>query len=361
MNYKKSIEIIKPYKPGLSEDEIKSKYNLTKVVKLASNENPYGPSEQINNLFKNMNRIERYPDNYCKKLREKLSKKYGIMEENLIFGNGSVEIIQMIARVLIEADDEVITCSPTFQSYYLETIIEQGKVIDIPLTSDYKFDLNGIIDKISEKTKIIYIANPNNPTGTIITANELNEFMEKVPKDILVVLDEAYAEFVINKEYPNSVKLLQDYSNICILRTFSKAYGLAGLRIGYGISSKDFVRELEKVRLPFNVSTIAQAAAEISLDDEKFLVNCINNNHKVIEMVYRRLDSYNIEYIKTETNFIMINTKQNGKLVSEKLLEKGFIVRPGFPNMDSFIRVTIGTESEMTDFIECLNCILKEM
>ena len=360
MTYKKSIEKIKPYKPGLSEDEIKSKYNLAKVTKLASNENPYGQSEQVKNLFKNMDRMERYPDNYCKKLREKLSRKNDISEENLIFGNGSVEIIQMIARVLIEDDDEVITCSPTFQSYYLETIIEQGKITDIPLTSDYKFDLDGIVNKISNKTKIIYIANPNNPTGTIITSSELNEFMKKVPENILVVLDEAYAEFVTNKEYPNSIKLLQDYSNICILRTFSKAYGLAGFRIGYGISSKEFIRELEKVRLPFNVSVVAQVAAEIALDDEEFLNKCINNNRKVVEMTYKKLDSYNIEYIKTEANFIMIDTKHDCKKISEKLLEKGFIVRPGFPGMDTSIRVTIGTESEMNEFVECLNSILKE-
>lgn len=360
MNYKKALEKIEPYKPGLSENEIKEKYNLTKVVKLASNENPYGQSDHIKELFKDLNRIERYPDNYCKKLREKLAFKYTITNENLIFGNGSVEIIQMITRALIQADDEIITCSPTFQSYYLETFIEQGKVIDIPLTDSYKFDLDGIVSKITNKTKIIYIANPNNPTGTIITSSELTDFMKKIPNNILVVLDEAYAEFVNDKDYPDSIKLLQEFSNICILRTFSKAYGLAGLRVGYGISNPRFINELEKVRLPFNVSSIAQEAALIALEDTRFLNDCIENNRKVIENVYKRLDSYNIEYIKTEANFIMIDTKHDCKIIAERLLEKGFIVRPGFPNMNTFIRVTIGTESEMNDFVECLNSIIKE-
>ena len=359
MNYKRVIEKIEAYKPGLSEKDIKAKYNIDRVIKLASNENPYGASPRITDI--SIENIERYPDNYCRELRNKLAKKYNIDESNLIFGNGSVEIIQMIARAIIEPEDEVITCTPTFQSYYLETIIELGKIVDIPVTSDYRFDLDGLIKIISPKTKVIYIANPNNPTGTIVTKSELKSFMQKVPKDILVVLDEAYSEFVNDKEYPNSVELLKEYPNIIILKTFSKAYGLASFRVGYGISSPEIIKELDKVRLPFNISTIGQKVACIALDDEEHLNKCIENNRKVIELVYKKLDELHIDYIKTETNFIMIDTKKDGKAVYEKLLQKGFIVRPGFPGMDSYLRVTIGTESEMTEFVECLNNILKEM
>lgn len=359
MNYKKSIEKIEPYKPGLSEKDIKIKYNLEKVVKLASNENPYGPSNRIKDI--RLDSIERYPDNYCRELRSKLSKKYDIEGDNLIFGNGSVEIIQMLARAFVEPNDEVLTCTPTFQSYYLETIIEQGKMIDIPVTESFKFDLDGLANIITPRTKLIYIANPNNPTGTIVTENELREFLKSISKDIVVVLDEAYSEFVNDKEYPDSVKLLNEYPNICILRTFSKAYGLASYRVGYGISSVEIIKELEKVRLPFNVSSIAQKVACIAIDDEAHLNECVKNNRKVIELVYEKLDENNIEYIKTETNFIMIDTKKDGKLVHEKLLQNGFIVRPGFPGMDSYLRVTIGTEAEMLDFIDCLKNSLKEM
>ena len=359
MNNKRSIEKIEPYKPGLSEKDIKNKYNLDRIVKLASNENPYGPSDSIKDIH--LDSIERYPDNYCKELRSKLSKKYNIGENNLIFGNGSVEIIQMLARAFVEPNDEVLTCTPTFQSYYLETIIEQGKMIDIPITEYYKFDLNGLANIITPKTKLIYIANPNNPTGTIVTENELRDFLQRISKDVLVVLDEAYSEFVNDKDYPDSIKLLNEYPNICILRTFSKAYGLASYRVGYGISSIEIIKELEKVRLPFNVSTIAQKVACIALDDEAHLNKCVKNNRKVIELVYKKLDENNIEFIKTETNFIMINTKKDGKLVHEKLLQNGFIVRPGFPGMNSYLRVTIGTETEMLSFIDCLKNILKEM
>ena len=359
MNYKKVIEKIEAYKPGLSEKDIKAKYNIDKVIKLASNENPYGPSSKITNLT--IDSMERYPDNYCRELRCKLVNKYKVDIDNFIFGNGSVEIIQMISRAIIEPDDEVITCTPTFQSYYLETIIEHGKIVDIPVTSDYKFDLDGLIKIISPKTKIIYIANPNNPTGTIVTEKELKEFMNKVPQNILVVLDEAYSEFVNDKEYPNSVELLKEYPNICILKTFSKVYGLASYRVGYGISSPELIKELDKVRLPFNISSIGQKVACIAIEDEEHLNKCIENNRKVIELVYKNLDELNIDYIKTETNFIMIDTKKDGKAVHEKLLQRGFIVRPGFPGMDSYLRVTIGTETEMIEFVECLNNILKEI
>lgn len=220
--------------------------------------------------------------------------------------------------------------------------------------------MEGILNKITSKTKIIYISNPNNPTGTIIEDIELISFLDKVPNSILVVLDEAYAEFVNSNKFPNSLKLIDKYSNICVLKTFSKAYGLASFRIGYGIANEELIEELEKVRVPFNVSAFSQKAAVMALEDEVFLNNCIKKNRQTIEFTYKKLDEYNIDYIETETNFIMINTKNDGNLISEKLQKNGFIVRPGFPDMESYLRVTIGTKDEMNEFIECLNKILKE-
>lgn len=359
MTYTKSIEKISPYKPGMREDEIKEKNNLEKVVKLSSNENPYGASKKIKNIYNNID-IERYPDNYCTGLRKALVNKYGLSENNFIFGNGSVEIIQMLSRILIEKDDEVITCIPTFQSYYLETYIQYGKVISIPMTKDYKFDLDAIIANINNRTKIIYIANPNNPTGTIIKNDELANFLTKVSKDILVVLDEAYSEFVTDKDYPNSIELFSKYQNICILKTFSKAYGLANLRIGFGIANAEVINELEKVRVPFNVSGIAEEAAIIALKDENHLKEVVKNNQDVIKYVYSKLNEYNISYIETQTNFIMIDVKKDSNIISQKLQTKGFIVRPNFPNMKTYIRVTIGTMEEMKEFVEVLKQILEE-
>lgn len=359
MKFREDLKNIKPYKPGLTESQIKEKYKINKVVKLASNENPYGKSFKAQEKINKSIVTSRYPDNYCTKLRNVLVNKYNLVEDNFIFGNGSVEIIQMLSRAFIGKDDEIITCNPTFQSYILECLIQGGKCIDAGMI-DYKFNLNGILEKISNKTKIIYIANPNNPTGTIIEKAEMETFIKKVPESILIVFDEAYSEFVNNKEYPNSIEYLKEHKNICILKTFSKAYGLADLRIGYGISSEEVINELEKVRLPFNVTKIAEDAAIEAIKDQDFLRMCIKNNREVIEYVYSVLRENNIDYIETEANFIMINTKKNGVEISEKLQQKGFIVRPNFEKMDTFIRVTIGTKEEMTEFLKCFLEVLKE-
>lgn len=357
MEYRKILENLSPYKPGKNLDEIKQEYGLENVIKLASNENPYGTSPKVLKKISNLDILETYPDNYCTSLRKKLSKKLNIPENYFIFGNGSVEIIQMISRIILDNTSEAITCVPSFSSYWSEATLQDSQMIEVPL-KDYKFDLDTILSKINNKTKLIYITNPNNPTGTIVSHNELNNFLEKVSKNILVVLDEAYYEFVTNKDYPDSIKLLKKHSNICILRTFSKAYGLAGLRIGYGITSPETITELEKARVPFNASFISQQAALTALDDFEFVNHCIKRNKEVLEYLYYELDKLNIFYIKSEANFIMIDTKMDSKIAFEKLLKQGFIVRPGFPKMESFIRVTIGTMEQMKDFITALKNII---
>lgn len=356
MEYRKILENLSPYKPGKNLEEIKQEYGLENVVKLASNENPYGTSPKVLKKLSNLDILETYPDNYCTKLRKKLSKKYNIPENYFIFGNGSVEIIQMISRILLDNTSEAITCIPSFSSYWSEAILQDSQMIEVPL-KNYKFDLEGILSKINNKTKLIYITNPNNPTGTIVSHNELEEFFKKVPSNVLVVLDEAYYEFVTNAEYPNSIKLLKKYNNVCILRTFSKAYGLAGLRIGYGIASPEIIAELEKARVPFNASFVSQQAALTALEDSEFVNNCIKRNEEVLEYLYSELDKLNIFYIKSEANFIMIDTKMDSTLAFEKLLKQGFIIRPGFQKMETFIRVTIGTMEQMKSFIIALKNI----
>lgn len=359
MNYKENLKNLSPYKPGKSIENIKKEYNIDNVIKLASNENPYGTSPKALKVFDNPTSLELYPDNYCTLLRDELSKKLNINKENLIFGNGSVEIIQMLCRTFLSRNDEVITCTPSFSSYWSETILQEAKIIEVPL-KDYVFDLKGILEKITNKTRIIFITNPNNPTGTIVNKLSLTDFLNKVPKDILVILDEAYYEFVKNKdEYPESVEFLKNFSNICILRTFSKAYGLASIRIGYGITTPEIINELEKSRVPFNINTVAQKAATNALLDTDFINYSYTKNKEVLEYLYKELDKLNIFYIKSEANFIMIDTKQNSNEAFEKLLHYGFIVRPGFPNMDTFIRVSIGTFEQMKLFIDALKEILK--
>lgn len=327
--YREILKDLIPYKPGKSVEDIKREYNLNDITKLASNENPYACSSKVLKVLSEPINIEIYPDNNCTNLRKELANKLNVEQENLVFGSGSTEVISMISRAALSTNDEILTCTPTFPIYESEAIIANAKCVKIPL-QNHKFDLYRLLENITDKTKIIYIANPNNPTGTIIRKEEQIDFLNKVPKDIFVVLDEAYYEYVTDENYPDSIGILNQYPNLIILRTFSKVYGLASLRVGYGIASKEVITNLEKVRNPFNVTTMSMNAVTKALQDTEFVENAIRNNRKALEEMYIKLNKLNISYIETQANFIMIDVKKDGKIAFEELLKKGFIVRPGF-------------------------------
>ncbi|MGN1012518.1 MAG: histidinol-phosphate transaminase [Clostridia bacterium] len=357
MEYRKCLEKVLPYVPGKSEEEIKKEFNIDKVIKIASNENPYGPSLKVKECLENIN-FNIYPDNYVTILREKLAGILNVPHNYLLFGNGSVEIIQMLSRVLLNEGDNIITELPSFSSYFSEAKIQNANIKTIKYDTNYSFNLSEILNLIDDRTKMIYITNPNNPLGTIIKSNELIEFVKQVPKNILVVIDEAYFEFVRDKEYISAIDLTKNYSNVCVLRTFSKAYGLASLRIGYIVANSNIINELEKVRVPFNVSTIAQKCALVALEEKEHLNYVVNNIHNTIDYMYEELDKINIEYIKTQANFIMINVNRSSKEIVLELLKKGYIVRDGFPLMESWIRVSIGTKEEMSGFVNALKEVI---
>ena len=357
MQEREAMKKLQPYKPGKSIEEIQNEYHVKDIIKLGSNENPYGMSEKVKEVLEKRRTTTLYPDNYCTILRNKLANKFGILPSNLVFGNGSVEIIQMLCRAFLNKEDEMITCIPTFQSYLSESIMQDANIVEIPLREN-RFDLEAIKEKVTAKTKIIFIANPNNPTGTIITKKEQQEFLETLPNHVLVVFDEAYFEFVTSEDYPDTISMLSKHKNICILRTFSKAYGLAALRIGYGIASEEIITQLEKVRVPFNVSTLAQEAAVAALEDETFMQKTVKENERVKQQIEQQLRKMKIEYIPSETNFVMINTKKDGNMVAKDLLKQGIIVRPGFMKMESYIRVSIGTEEQMKVVLAALRKII---
>ncbi len=357
MNYRESIADVSPYLPGRSEDEIKREYGIEEVIKIASNENPYGPTPKISEYMNNIN-LNIYPDNYVTKLRKKLAKHINVNENMLLFGNGSVEIIQMLSRILLNEDDNIVTELPSFSSYFSEAKIQGAKIKTISFNKNYNFDLEDILDLIDEKTKMIYITNPNNPLGSVIEYEKILDFIKRVPKDVLIVVDEAYMEFVIDKKVKSCIDLVKEYTNVCVLRTFSKAYGLASLRIGYIVANEDVILNLEKVRVPFNVSTIAQSMAIIALDDQEYMYSVVERNNKVIEYMYKELRKMSLEYIPTNTNFICINVNNSSKDITLKLLKKGYIVRDGFPLLDTWIRVSIGTMSQMQSFILALKEVI---
>lgn len=356
INAPEHIKTINPYVPGKPIEELERELGIAGSIKLASNENPLGPSPlAIKALRKGINDLNRYPDGSCYYLRQALSESLQVKPEEIIFGNGSNEIIELAVRTFLGPGDEAVIAHPSFVVY--STIVQavHGKNIIVPL-KEWRHDLQEVASGITEKTKIVFIANPNNPTGTINTKTEMSAFMKRVPEGVLVVVDEAYYEYVTNPDYADSMKFFRDRRDILILRTFSKIYGLAGLRIGYGIAGAEILTEMNKVRQPFNINSLAQKAACAALGDEKHLVKTKRVNEKGKHYLYKELDAMKIAYVPTEANFIYIHLKDRTAFpIYNTLLKKGVIVRP---MGDNAIRVTIGLPEENKRFIEAMKSVV---
>ena len=361
--WKKHLDGIVPYKPGKPIEEVKRELGLEKVIKLASNESPLPPSPKvIKAIEETASKVNRYPDGGCYYLKKALSNKLGVSADEIVFGNGSDEIILMALKALVAPGDDVVVAAPTFQIYHIASMIEGAKVNVVP-SKNYKYDLDGMLEAVTPKTKVIFIANPDNPTGTYITENELSRFLERVPDDVLVFLDEAYYEFAKGEDYPESLKYLKNTNKkIVIARTFSKAYSLAGLRIGYGITSKDFADVLNKVREPFNVNLVAQAAALAALDDEAYMEKSVSMIKKEMQRYSDFFDSLGINYVKSKANFLLANIGIDSTDVFQGLMKRGIIVRDmvgwGLPK---HIRVNVGLEEENNAFFEAFKGVYSDL
>ncbi len=355
MKVPRHISSIKPYVPGKPIEELERELGIKGSIKLASNENPLGPSPRaVRALRRGLGDLNRYPDGSCFYLRNALAEKLQAKPGELLFGNGSNEIIELAVRTFLLPGDEAIMAHPSFVVY--STIVQsaQGKSIVVPL-KDWRHDLEKMASVITKKTKLIFIANPNNPTGTINTAAEMDAFIKKVPKGVLIVVDEAYYEYVSSTDYPDSMKYLRKGRDILILRTFSKIYGLAALRIGYGISHARVMEEMNKVRQPFNINTLAQVAATAALEDNRHVAKTRTLNEQGKKLLYKELDALNINFIPTEANFIFLSLKkQNAVDINNALLKKGVIVRPMGPGA---VRITIGLPEENRILIKALRQI----
>ncbi len=357
--FRKCIFDIKPYVPGKPISEVQRELNLENVIKLASNENLLGPSPlAINRMREKLNEINYYPHSDCYYLRKKLAGKLGVGEENLVFGSGADELIHHLMLLFVSSGDEVIVPTPSFVMYEIAAKVMEGKVIKVEL-KNFKYDLIEIKKRISGKTKLIFICSPNNPTGTIVEIEELEKFIRDIPENIFVVFDEAYKEYVESEKYPETINFLNEGHNVVILRTFSKIYGLAGLRIGYGITLKEVVEAINKVRGPFNVNSLAQEAALSALDDVEHLRRSRALVLEGKKFLYENLSKLGIEYVPTEANFILINVKKSGNEVFQSLLKRGVIVRPGeVLGVPGYIRVTIGLKNDNEKFIEALREVI---
>jgi len=352
----KNLLNIKTYKPGKPIEEVKRELRLKgSVIKMASNENALSPSSRvIKTIRRNLSSLNRYPDGGCFYLKRNLAVKFKLKPENFIIGNGSDEIFILALRAFTEKGDEVVVARPTFLIYEIASLVQGLKVRSVPL-KNLRYDLDKMAEKLTAKTRIVFVANPDNPTGSYITAKELDRFLKRVEKNTIVILDEAYYEFAKNiKDYPKSMRYLRN-KNVIITRTFSKIHALAGLRIGYGIAKKDLISAMNKVREPFNVNSLAQTAAISALGDTKFVSKTLTQTKRGKDYLSKNLEFLGYDCVKSATNFMLVNLKRDSKLVYKKLLKKGIIVREMSPwGLKGFIRVTVGTVSENKRFIKAL-------
>jgi histidinol-phosphate aminotransferase len=361
MRVGKNIETLIPYVPGKPVEELEREMGIKNAVKLASNENPLGPSPNgLKMMKKYIKQLHRYPEGGCYYLAERLSQKLGVSTDNLIFGNGSNEILELIGRTFYEPGDEIVFSQYAFIVYKLVAHALGAVYHEVP-AKNLAHDLEAMINYIHPKTKIVYLANPNNPTGTMFTKREFTKFMDRVSETTLVVLDEAYSEYVDDANYPNGLDFLKKYKNLIVVRTFSKIYGLAGLRIGYACADKEIISFMNRVREPFNVNTLAQFAALGAVDDDEHVKKTKEITKEGFSYLYAELDKLGIEYVKSFGNFILIKTPIKGVEFYNLLLKEGVIVRPvsgyGLPD---YVRVTVGTEKENKKFIMTTKKILKK-
>jgi histidinol-phosphate aminotransferase len=357
---RKGILDLKPYSPGKPIEEVQRELGLKDLVKLASNENSIGPSpEAARAIEAELGNIFRYPDPPCTLLKSALAKRLGVTEEMITLANGSDNIIHMIGAAFIDEGDEVIMAEPTFSIYESVTLIMGGRPISVQLKDD-THDVEEMSQRIGPKTKLVFLCNPNNPTGTLIPKDALRRFLASLPGRIIVILDEAYFDFVSEKDYPDGISLLGGDCNLIALRTFSKFYGLAGLRIGFAVSEGGIIGVMERVREPFPVNRFAQAAALAALRDEKHVKRVLRTNKEGKTFLYGEFERLGLDYVPTQANFIFVDFKRDSRKIYDTLLKEGVIIRPGFIwDYPTSARITIGTMAENRRFIEKLERVLR--
>lgn len=348
------IQGLPAYVAGKPVEEVEQELKIH-AVKLASNENPLGPSPKAMEAARRaLGDANWYPDGGSKRLREVLAQRFGVRPEEIFVGLGSSEIIDLASRVLLRPGLEGITSEGSFALFSIAIRASGGKLILTP-QKNFTFDLEAIAKAVTPQTRIIYIANPNNPTGTAFGAEEFSAFLKKVPGDVLIVLDEAYREYANRQDLPDAMKLFREYNNILTLRTFSKVYGLAGLRIGYGIGHPTLVAEMNKLRTPFNVTSIGQAAALAALDDAEHVQRSVEINRSERQRLFAGLKKVGLSPVESECNFLFVPIGPSAKALCDELLNDGVIVRPlAWMGLPEAIRISVGSPAENTKLLGAL-------
>lgn len=338
------LDPIKPYAPGLRGSQVRERAGVDHVCKLSSNENPYGPFPRaVKAMAKVLQYSNLYPDGSARVLREALSERYGVDGENIMLGNGSNELLCLLGQAFLRPGDEVVYPWPSFVVYPTVAQIAGAKSVPVPLDGDFRHDLDAMLAAVTQKTRILFLCNPNNPTGTTYSRKEFEQFLSVLPEHVLVVVDEAYIEYVTDPEFPDALEWFDGQRPIVILRTFSKIYALAGVRCGYGFAPRAVVEAIDKVRAPFNVSTVAQVGAFYSLEDTAEVARRRAVNAAERERLQRCFRELGIDYVESQTNFIWINVANSGEIF-EALLREGIIVRDF--GAGTALRVGIGSPED---------------
>jgi histidinol-phosphate aminotransferase len=353
------IAELKPYLPAKPIEEVQAELGLAEIANMALNENPLGPSPRaLEAMEKELKRVNLYPEGPCTFLRREMSKRLGIDDTMITFSNGADNCILMVASAFINEGDEVVMADPTFFVYRTAATIMGGYPVCVKL-KDHVHDLDAMRKAVTQRTKLIFLCNPNNPTGTIVTKDALDDWISRLPEDLILVLDEAYFEFVSDRDYPDGLDYIKKGANVICLRTFSKLYGIAGLRVGYALGSSAFVAALNRVREPFPVSRIAQVAALAALEDEEFKQKVLRSNAEGRDYLSLEFEKMALPYAPSHTNFVFVDFGRDSQEVYQSLLGQGIIIRTGHIwNCPTFARITIGTMEENRRFIKALKTVL---
>ncbi|MFO0774870.1 MAG: histidinol-phosphate transaminase [Nitrospiraceae bacterium] len=349
------IERLVPYVPGKPIEELQRELGLSRIVKLASNENPLGPSPKaVAALGEVTQTLHRYPDGGAFRLRAALAERCKVTSEHVILGNGSDEILGLLARTFLAPGDEAVMANHTFVIYRMEVTAAHGVAVEVPMR-DGRHDLEAMLAAVTERTRLFFICNPNNPTGTMMTASEIQALMAKLPLRVIVVFDEAYYEYVSSADYPDTLAYVQQGRNAIVLRTFSKIYGLAGLRIGYGVTTPEIAGYLNRIRPPFNANSLAQQAALAALGDDGHVAKSRALNREQMAVVRRELERLGLRCFPSEANFLYFDSGRDGRAVFQAMLREGVIIRHIEGTM---LRVTIGLPDENQLFLAALPRVL---
>jgi len=352
---------IAPYEPGKPVEELERELGISDAIKLASNENPLPPSERVQRaITAALGHLNRYPDGSGFYLREALGRRHGLTPDHMILGNGSNELIELLVRAFLKPGDEAVIPHPSFVVYPM--IVQAVGGIRVVVTlRDQRLDLEAMARAITPTTKMVFIANPNNPTATIVTAEEVETFMARVPDRVIVVFDEAYFEFAQGPDFPDALGYLRQGRKVAVLRTFSKAASLAGLRVGYGIADPDCVSLLNRIRAPFNVNSLAQAAALAAIEDDAHILECRGMIEAGRHFLYDEFASLGVKYTPSRANFILVDVGRNAGDIYQRLLKEGVIVRPMTSfGMESALRISIGTPEENRRLMKAMRKVLGE-